>query len=97
MRWIMYTVSQSSMLAIKNNRENHLIINQIYDILAELHNQRKHIILCKVHVKGNEEADNAAKPEIDMPGMTTARLSHTYYYPNFMKARNPRVAKGIQY
>ena len=29
----------SSMLAIKNNRENHPIPNQIYEILTELQNQ----------------------------------------------------------
>ena len=35
-RWVIYTLSLSSMLAIENNRENHPILNQIYDILAEL-------------------------------------------------------------
>ena len=34
MRWVIYTDSLSSMLAIENNRENHPILNQIYDILA---------------------------------------------------------------
>ena len=43
-----YTDSLSSMLAIENNGENHPILNQIYDIRAELHNQRKQISLCKV-------------------------------------------------
>ena len=61
----------SPMLAIENNRGNHPILNQIYDILVELHNQGKQITLCKVHahtrIKGNEEA-------IDMLGMTTKRL-----------------------
>ena len=64
------------MLAIKNNREN-----QIYDILTELQNQGKQLTLCKVsahiRVKGNEEADKAAKQSIDMPGMTkTSPSSH---------------------
>ena len=36
---VIYTDSLSSMLAIKKNRENHLILNQIYDILTELHEQ----------------------------------------------------------
>ena len=53
------------MLAIENNRENHPILNQIYDILAELQNQGKQITICKVPahigVKGNKEADRAAK------------------------------------
>ena len=53
----------SSILAIENNRENHPILNQIYDILTELHNQGKQLTLCKVlahiGVKENEEADKA--------------------------------------
>ena len=40
-RWVIYTDLLSSMLTIKNNRENHPILNQIYDILTELHNQKK--------------------------------------------------------
>ena len=35
-RWVIYTDSLSSMLAIENNRENNPILNQIYDILTEL-------------------------------------------------------------
>ena len=50
------------MLAIKNNREYDPILNQIYDILTEHHNQGKQINLCKVParmvIKGNEEEDN---------------------------------------
>ena len=80
------------MLAIENNRENHLILNQIYDILAELQNQGKQITLCKVPahigVKGNEEADIAAKQAIDMTGMTTTRLPHTDCYLTIRRARN---------
>ena len=61
MRWIIYTDSLSSMLVIENNRKNHPILNQIYDILAELHNQRKHITLCKVSahivIKGNKKTE----------------------------------------
>ena len=66
------------MLAIENNRENHPKLNQIYDILEELQNQGKQITMCKVPahigVKGNEEADKAAKQAIEIPGMTTTRL-----------------------
>ena len=47
-RWIISTDSLSSMLAIENNRENYPILNQIYDIQGELHNQGKQITLCKV-------------------------------------------------
>ena len=41
MRCVTYTDSLSSMLAIKNNRENHPILNQIYDTLTELHNIKR--------------------------------------------------------
>ena len=38
-------------------RENHPILKQIYDIIAELHNQGKQIALCKVPAYiGIEEA-----------------------------------------
>ena len=77
----MYTDSLSSILAIENNRENHPILNRIYDIIAELHNQRKKITLYKVPahigIRGNEEEDKAAKQAIDMLGMTITRLPHT--------------------
>ena len=63
MRLVIYTDSLSSMLAIDKNRENHPILNQIYDIIAELHNQEKQITLYKVlahiGIRGNEEADKA--------------------------------------
>ena len=36
MRWVIYTDSLCSMLAIENNRENHPILNQIYDIYQKL-------------------------------------------------------------
>ena len=80
----------SSMLAIKNNRENHPILNQIYDILTELHKQGKQLILCKVtaHI-GNEETDKAAKQAIDIPGMTTTRLLYSGYYLIIRRVRNP--------
>ena len=68
--------SQRSVQSIENNKENHLILNQIYDILADL--QKKNITLCKVPahtgIKGTEEADKAAKQAIDMPGRITTRL-----------------------
>ena len=42
----------------KYNKENHMILNQIYDILAELQMQVKQIILCKISaqtkVNGNK-------------------------------------------
>ena len=55
----------NSMLAIENNRENYLILNQICDILAKLHDHGKQITLCKVPahrgIKGNEEARQSRK------------------------------------
>ena len=69
------------MLDIENNRDNHPILNHIYDILAELHNQGKQITLSKVpthiRIKGNEEADEASKQVIGMPRMTKTRQPHT--------------------
>ena len=92
MRWVIYTDSLSSMLAIENNKENHPILIQIYDILAELRNQGKQITICKVPahigVKGNEKADKAAKQAIDIPGMTTTSLPYTDYYQTIRRARN---------
>ena len=62
------------MLTIENNRKSHPILNQIYDILEELHNQEKKITLCKIHaqteIKGNEKADKQQNRQ----GMTTTTL-----------------------
>ena len=99
MKCIIYIDSLSSMFAIEKNRENTLILNQIYDILAEFHNQEKLITLCKVpahiDIRGNEEADKSAKQAIDMPRITTTRLSHIDYYLTIRRSRNSRVEKGI--
>ena len=91
-RWVMNTDSLSSMLAIRNNRENHQILNQIYDIITELLNKGKQLTLCKIPahigVKGNEETGKAAKLAIYMSGMTTTRLLYTEYYLTIRRARN---------
>ena len=59
------------MLAIENNRENHTILNHIYDILTKLHNQGKLLtprkVPAQIGIKGNEEVDKAAKHTIDIP------------------------------
>ena len=84
-RWVLYTDSLSSILAIEKIQENHPILNQIYHIVTEL-------TLCKVpahiRVKGNEEADKAAKQAIDMSGMTTTRLPYTDYNLTIRRVRN---------
>ena len=60
--------------------ENHPILNQLYNILAELHNQGKQITLFKVPahigIKGNEETDKAAKQAIDMTQWRDSRKKH---------------------
>ena len=45
---VIYTDSLSSMLAIENNRKNYPILNQIYDMLTELHNLGKKLTRCKI-------------------------------------------------
>ena len=82
------------MQAIENNKENHPILNQIYDILTEFYDQRKQFTLSKVPeyigIKGNEETDKAAKRAIYMPGMTITRLPYTDYYLTIKRARNSK-------
>ena len=67
------------MQLIAYNKENHPILNKIYDILAELLTQEKQIILCKVPakilIKIHKEADKAANKAINMSGMT--KIRHT--------------------
>ena len=78
-KWVIYTDSLSSKLAIENKRENH-------------HNQGKQLTLCKVpahiEVKGNKEADKTEKQAIDITGMTTTRASYSDYYLTIRRARN---------
>ena len=86
----MYTNSQSSMQSIEYNKENHPILNQIYNILVEFQAQNKKITLCKgpayIRINGNE----AEKEAIDMPGMITTRLPCTDYYLTIRRARNSK-------
>ena len=44
MRWVIYTDSLSSMLAIENNRNNLPLFNQIYDILASQLKKTDHLM-----------------------------------------------------
>ena len=64
------------MQSIEYNKENHPVLNQIYDILAELQAQDKKITLCKVlaymRIEGNEEADKAAKVNMHRYGLWSA-------------------------
>ena len=47
---------------IDSNKENDLILNQIYDTPIELYNQEKQITLCKVSTnKRIENSNKAAK------------------------------------
>ena len=70
-RWAMYTDSLNSMLAIKNNSENHPILNQIYDILTELYNQGKQLTLCQVPAHMGIEEAEIDTPQQDYPIQTT--------------------------
>ena len=68
---MIYTDSLSFKQSIKFNKENHPILNQIFDMLAELKNQGKHIILRKVPVHMGIEKNEAVKEAIFMLGMAT--------------------------
>ena len=64
-RWVIYTELLSPMLAIENNRENHPILNQIYDIQTELHNQGKQLTLCKsLHTQELKETKKQTTQQI---------------------------------
>ena len=63
-----------------------------YEILAELQNQGKQIMLCKflqTRIKRNE-ADIVSKV---IPGITTRRLSYTNYY--YLTIRRPMCRDDI--
>ena len=79
------------MQSIEYNKENHPILNQTHDNLAELQEKDKKIIMCKVlahmRIKGNKEA---AKEALDMPGVITTRLSYTDYYLAIRRSRNSK-------
>ena len=83
MGWVIYTNPLSSMLATENNRENHLILNQLYDMLTELNKQKNKLFYAKsMHtgIKRKEEADKAGKKtKYICQGITTTRLPHTDY------------------
>ena len=78
------------MQSIEYYKENQPMLNQIYDILAELQTKHNQIILCKVFahikIKGNVEANKAAKQAIDMTGITTRH--YTDFYLTIRRARN---------
>ena len=81
------------MLAIENNRENHPILNPIYDILTKLQNQENRLTLCKFPANiGNKRNEKAAKQAIDIPGseMTTTRLPYTDYYLTIRRTRKSK-------
>ena len=59
-------------MAIENNRENHPILNQIYDIHTELHNQGKQITLCIVPAQELKETKKQTKLQKNGKVHTTA-------------------------
>ena len=72
--------------------ENYPKLNQIYYILAELHNQGKQITLCNIHaqigIKGNEETDKAVKQANRHVRDDQKRIPHTHYYLFIRRAGN---------
>ena len=58
-------------------KENHPILNQMYNILAELQAQDKKITMCKVHAHIGIEENEVYKlgnEAMDIPKVTTTRL-----------------------
>ena len=51
-------------------------------------NRSLYVKFLHIVIKGNEEAEKAAKQAMDWPGMTTTRLLHIDYYLTIKKARN---------
>ena len=47
-----------------------------------------------MRIKGNKEADKAAKEAVDMPGVTKTRLPYTDYYLIINRARNSECGVG---
>ena len=72
-------------LSIEFNIENYPLQNQIYDIIAELKNQGKHITLYKIPVhigfEGNESAGKAAKEAIHVIKVAFQDCLNTNYFP----------------
>ena len=65
------------MQSIEQNKENCLILHQVYDIFTELLAKDKKIPLCKVPThKGIKRNGETAKEAIDMSGVTTTRLPY---------------------
>ena len=58
-------------------------------------NRSLYVKFLHIVIKGNEEAEKAAKQAIHMSAMTTTRLPHTDYYLTIRKTRNSSVAKGM--
>ena len=88
------------MQSIEYTKENHPILNQMYDILAELQKHNKKITICKVpahiRIKGNQEVDKATKEAMDMPVVTTKRLLNTdNTILDHQEGREFRMTKGV--
>ena len=57
-------------------------------MISQQKSKRKINKYCVLIIKGNKEADKAAKQAIDMPEMTTTRHSYTDNYLTIRRARN---------
>ena len=60
--------------SIEYNKEYHLILNQIYDILANFKKKIKCKVSAHMGIKENKEADKAAKEARGMLRVATTRL-----------------------
>ena len=74
--WIIYSDSQSALLAIKTYKPKHPIVQSIQEIIYR--NAEKRITMCKVpshvNVQGNELADKAAKMACEINPVTSNRV-----------------------
>ena len=80
-----FSDSQSTLQAINHPNPTHPIVQVIQNLLIDIQQSRKEVILCKVPshigVEGNEAADRAANEARNIPGLHTTLLPHRDFYP----------------